>query len=98
MRTKKCFYYINEVLSEAPPQVLYEGRLTVVVFQQDEVLHPNPVPGGQGTLHHQAHSSFNVHLLHRKTGEALKEQTYRNAFLQAAQSVNESKWRNVHFS
>lgn len=67
--------YINEVFSEAPPQIFYEGCLAVVVFQQDKVLHPNPVPGSQRTLHDQTHSSLNVHLLHRK-GEKESLQTY----------------------
>ncbi len=57
-------HYIDEVFSEASPEVFYEGCLAVVVFQQDKVLHSDPVPGGQGALHHQAHSSFNIHLLH----------------------------------
>ena len=56
-------YYIDEVFSKASPQILYEGCLTVVVFQQDKVLHPDPVPGSQGALHHQADSSLYIHLL-----------------------------------
>lgn len=46
------FHYIDEIFSEAPSQVLNEGCLTVVIFQQDKVLHSDPVPGSQGTLHH----------------------------------------------
>lgn len=56
-------YYIDEAFSEASPEVLYEGRLAGVVFQQDKVLHADPVTGCQGALHHQTHSAFNVHLL-----------------------------------
>lgn len=59
----RWLYYIDEVFSKASPQVLYEGCLAVVVFQQDKVLHPDPVPGSQGALHHQTHSSFNINLL-----------------------------------
>lgn len=66
LENMKKNYYINEVFSEAPPQIFYEGCLAVVVFQQDKVLNPNPVPGSQRTLHDQTHPSLNVHLLHRK--------------------------------
>lgn len=47
--------YINEVLPEAPPQILDEGGLTGEVFQQHEILHPHPVTGSQGALHGHPH-------------------------------------------
>lgn len=65
--------YIDEVFFEASPQVLYEGCLTVVVLQQDKVLHPDPVARSQGTLHHQAHSSFNINLLQEDRGRDITE-------------------------
>lgn len=60
--------YIDEVFSEASPQVLYESCLAVVILQQDKVLHPDPVPCGQGALHHEPHSSLNIHFLQEETG------------------------------
>ncbi|TNN88655.1 hypothetical protein EYF80_000987 [Liparis tanakae] len=53
--------------------LVHDARL----LQQDKVLHPDPVPGRQGTLHHEAHSSFNIHFLQeerkREGGRQMKQ-------------------------
>lgn len=48
-----CATHIDQVLLEAFPQVLNECSFAGEVFQQDKVLHPDAVPGGQSALHGQ---------------------------------------------
>lgn len=45
--------HIDQVLLEALPQVLNECCFTGEVLEQDKVLDPHPVTGGQSTLHGQ---------------------------------------------
>lgn len=54
--------HIDEVFFEALAQVLDERRLAGVVLQQDEILHPHPVSGCQGRLHHSPHPVTRHHL------------------------------------
>lgn len=63
---KQWLRYIDQVLSQASAEILYEGCLTVVVFQEEEVLHADPVTGRKGALHYQPHPPFNIHLLQEK--------------------------------
>lgn len=66
--------HIDQVLFEAFAQVLYEGRLTGVVLQQDKVLHPHSVSGCQGRLHHRPHAVTGYHLQEDERGSEKNSQ------------------------
>lgn len=62
--------HVDQVLPEAPPQVLDEGGLAGEVLQQHEVLYPHPVTGGQRALHGDPHPVTAQGLQGWATGES----------------------------
>ena len=62
--------HVDQVLPEAPPQVLDEGGLAGEVLQQHEVLHPHPVTGSQRALHGDPHPVTAQGLQGWATGES----------------------------
>lgn len=51
-RLKSQTTHIDEIFAEAFLEVTEEGGLCGFI-QEDKILDPNPVPGGQGALHVQ---------------------------------------------